>query len=64
MTQQNDDQNDDLNSREPRVNRSDQRQPHPGGLANQNLTRPAPIDQPAKNTDQSEHAQPQGPGAT
>lgn len=57
-------QNDDQNPKEPPVNKSDQRQPHPGGLANQNLTRPAPIDKPGKNTDQSEHMQSRDPGAT
>jgi hypothetical protein len=35
--------------------KSDQRQPHPRGLANQNVTRPAPVDQPENR--QSEPAQ-------
>ncbi len=31
------------------TSKSDQRQPQPGGLGNQNISRPAPIEQPEKS---------------
>jgi hypothetical protein len=60
MAQHDNDQKDG----EAPVNKSDQRQPHPGGLANQNVTRPAPIDQPESIPGQPENKDAGNPGAT
>lgn len=40
------------NDHTPDTGKSDQRQPQPDGLGNQNITRPAPVDQAGKRPNQ------------